>query len=139
KRAFVRMEQPPLSAFVVLFSFACGQRRWLAIIQYITHRGNRSAGAVPALAHHRCVRIARHERGKSTMRKSCQKIASRFIFIFAVFCITITGRTALAGSEEAGGEAVAAEPIRMSGQKVYDEVCIACHAPPGVGGAPALG
>jgi cytochrome c len=27
----------------------------------------------------------------------------------------------------------------LTGQKVYNEVCIACHSPPGVGGAPALG
>ncbi|MGV3590708.1 MAG: c-type cytochrome [Gammaproteobacteria bacterium] len=35
-----------------------------------------------------------------------------------------------------GTEASAA---RMSGQKVYTEVCIACHLPPGFGGAPGLG
>lgn len=27
----------------------------------------------------------------------------------------------------------------LTGPQVYREVCIACHAPPGVGGAPALG
>lgn len=27
----------------------------------------------------------------------------------------------------------------MSGEKVYTEVCIACHLPPGFGGAPGLG
>lgn len=29
--------------------------------------------------------------------------------------------------------------LGMSGQQVYSNVCIACHSPPGVGGAPALG
>lgn len=33
-------------------------------------------------------------------------------------------------------EAVAAP---LTGPQVYNSVCIACHAPPGVGGAPALG
>jgi cytochrome c5 len=28
---------------------------------------------------------------------------------------------------------------RLTGPEVYKAVCIACHAPPGVGGAPALG
>lgn len=27
----------------------------------------------------------------------------------------------------------------MSGQQVYNNVCVACHSPPGFGGAPALG
>ena len=27
----------------------------------------------------------------------------------------------------------------LTGQQVYNNVCIACHSPPGVGGAPALG
>jgi cytochrome c5 len=27
----------------------------------------------------------------------------------------------------------------LTGPQVYNAVCIACHAPPGVGGAPALG
>lgn len=30
-------------------------------------------------------------------------------------------------------------PQLMSGQQVYSNVCIACHNPPGAGGAPALG
>jgi cytochrome c5 len=58
------------------------------------------------------------------------------------------GQGALAGSEEvaalqdtpvstaAAAEAAAAP---LTGPQVYNEVCIACHAPPGIGGAPALG
>lgn len=41
------------------------------------------------------------------------------------------GQVAWADSEEL------ATPL--SGQQVYNNVCIACHSPPGVGGAPALG
>jgi cytochrome c5 len=55
------------------------------------------------------------------------------------------GQVALAGSEELAArqsaristpEAVAAP---LTGPQVYNAVCIACHAAPGVGGAPALG
>ena len=36
--------------------------------------------------------------------------------------------------------AASGEPAApMTGQQVYNNVCIACHNPPGVGGAPALG
>lgn len=44
----------------------------------------------------------------------------------------------------AGGQVVraASEEIitrQLTGQEVYSNVCIACHYPPGIGGAPALG
>jgi len=36
--------------------------------------------------------------------------------------------------------AASGEPAElMTGEQVYNNVCIACHTPPGVGGAPALG
>ncbi len=38
-------------------------------------------------------------------------------------------------SVQAASEAAEA----MTGQQVYNNVCIACHYPPGVGGAPGLG
>ena len=41
------------------------------------------------------------------------------------------GQIALADSEEL--------VTALTGQQVYNNVCIACHSPPGVGGAPALG
>jgi cytochrome c5 len=55
------------------------------------------------------------------------------------------GQAALADPEEPG--ATQATPIStpaavaapLTGPEVYNAVCIACHAPPGVGGAPALG
>lgn len=61
------------------------------------------------------------------------------------------GQVTLAASEEPDGthaapiatdEAVAAPlstAAALTGPQVYNAVCIACHAPPGVGGAPALG
>ena len=39
----------------------------------------------------------------------------------------------------AAAEPSAPQPELMSGQQVYNNVCIACHNPPGVGGAPPLG
>ena len=41
------------------------------------------------------------------------------------------GQIALADSEEL--------VTALTGQQIYNNVCIACHSPPGVGGAPALG
>ena len=61
-----------------------------------------------------------------------------------LICVAV-GQVALADPEELAAmpaapistpEAVAAP---LTGPQVYNAVCIACHAPPGVGGAPALG
>ncbi len=54
------------------------------------------------------------------------------------------GQVALLGSAELAAAAAAVvkpTPVetKMSGPQVYNAVCIACHAPPGVGGAPPLG
>lgn len=54
-----------------------------------------------------------------------------FILVLGILIVVAVGQSALAGSEEVAGP--------MTGQQVYNAVCIACHAPPGVGGAPALG
>src|SRR5690606_16465116 len=49
----------------------------------------------------------------------------------------------LATSDEASASpdtgAAKAAPAALTGSQVYNAVCIACHAPPGLGGAPALG
>jgi len=52
------------------------------------------------------------------------------------------GPVALADSDELAAAPVATpEPVAqpLTGLQVYNSVCIACHAAPGVGGAPALG
>jgi cytochrome c5 len=55
------------------------------------------------------------------------------------------GEVALLGSAELAAAAAAAAPppkpvaAAMSGPQVYNAVCIVCHAPPGVGGAPPVG
>lgn len=56
------------------------------------------------------------------------------------------GRVALLGDEEleaaqqqAAAPAPAAAPAQRTGAQVYNEACFACHAAPGIGGAPAIG
>ena len=57
----------------------------------------------------------------------------------------ITMDVAQAASEEPAGTQAAPVPTveamaaALTGQQVYNNICIACHAPPGVGGAPSLG
>ncbi len=55
-------------------------------------------------------------------------------------CVAFTPIT-LAASEGSGApvSSVETESTAMTGEEVYNNVCIACHYPPGVGGAPALG
>jgi cytochrome c5 len=68
-----------------------------------------------------------------------------FMLVLGILIGVAVGQVALADSEELATtqappistpEAVAAP---LTGPQVYNAVCIACHAPPGVGGAPALG
>lgn len=63
-----------------------------------------------------------------------QKSCKHPVLIVSTLIVLINEPTALAGSEES-------PPSKppMTGQQVYRNVCIACHSPPGVGGAPALG
>jgi cytochrome c len=64
------------------------------------------------------------------------------MLVLGILIGVAVGQVALADSEELAAtpastpEAVAAP---LTGPEVYNAVCIACHAAPGVGGAPALG
>jgi cytochrome c len=51
------------------------------------------------------------------------------------------GPAVLAGSEDPAAAQAASHPAPalLTGPQVYKTVCLACHAPPGVGGAPAFG
>ena|SRR5690606_30093586 len=57
--------------------------------------------------------------------------------------IAPVGQVAVADSEEPAVRQSAPIPTPesapLTGPQVYDAVCIACHGPPGLGGAPALG
>ncbi len=63
-----------------------------------------------------------------------QQFFNRSMLVLGVFTAVAAGQVAPAESEEP-----AATKASLTGQQVYKTVCIACHAPPGVGGAPALG
>lgn len=56
------------------------------------------------------------------------------LLVVSTLIALTAGQTTLAGSEEP-----AATKAPLTGQQVYKNVCVACHSPPGVGGAPALG
>jgi cytochrome c5 len=79
------------------------------------------------------------------MRDPDQQFSNSFMLVLGILFGVAVGQVALAASGElaatqdepiATNEAVAAP---LTGAQVYNAVCIACHAPPGVGGAPALG
>jgi cytochrome c5 len=44
-----------------------------------------------------------------------------------------------AAAQTSAVAAPAAATAPETGKEVYNEICIACHVPPGIGGAPALG
>ena len=66
---------------------------------------------------------------------------SRFVRILAFLIGVAVAPLALAASGEPPAPVSSAEALTpaLTGQQVYNNVCIACHYPPGVGGAPALG
>jgi cytochrome c5 len=67
------------------------------------------------------------------------------MLVLGILIGVAVGQVALADSEELA--AIPAAPIStpeavaapLTGPQVYNAVCIACHAAPGVGGAPVLG
>jgi len=80
------------------------------------------------------------------LRDPGQMFLARFMPVLGILIGVAVGQVALADSKELAAtpaapvsapESAAAAPL--SGLQVYNAVCIACHAPPGVGGAPALG
>jgi len=79
------------------------------------------------------------------MRDPNQQFSNSFVLVLGILIGMAVGQVTLAASEEP--DAMQAAPITtdkavtapLTGPQVYNAVCIACHAPPGVGGAPALG
>lgn len=82
------------------------------------------------------------------MRDPNQHFLANFVLRFGIvigFAVAPVSQVALADSEETAARqspsvsAPKAVAVPLTGPQVYNEVCIACHAPPGLGGAPALG
>lgn len=69
------------------------------------------------------------------MRDPDQQFSNSFMLVLGILIGVAVGQVALAGSDELA--ATLAAPL--TGPQVYNAVCIACHAAPGVGDAPALG
>ena len=82
------------------------------------------------------------------MRDPDPSFFNRFVLVLGALIgtgCTPAGQVALADPEEPAAvqteqnstaEAAAAP---LTGPQVYNAICIACHSPPGIGGAPALG
>jgi cytochrome c5 len=102
------------------------------------------AGVIVRTAAIRYNRAARSFR-TSVLRDPEQHFFPSFMPVLGILIGMAVGQVALADSEELA--AIPAAPISTaeavdaprSGREVYNEICIACHAAPGVGGAPALG
>jgi cytochrome c5 len=82
------------------------------------------------------------------LRDPVQRFNCSFMLVLGIVigvAVAPLGQVALADSEELTARQSApistpkAVAAPLTGPEVYNNVCIACHAPPGVGGAPALG
>ncbi|HSM39616.1 MAG TPA: c-type cytochrome [Afifellaceae bacterium] len=79
------------------------------------------------------------------MRDPDPQFFDSFMLVLRVLIGVAVGQVALADSEELATTQTApistpeAEAGPLTGPQVYNAVCIACHAAPGIGGAPALG
>jgi S-disulfanyl-L-cysteine oxidoreductase SoxD len=69
------------------------------------------------------------------MRDPDQRFAKCFMPVLTIFLVAAVGPVAFADSEEPAAK----KTPSLTGQQVYNNVCVACHSPPGIGGAPALG
>ena len=79
------------------------------------------------------------------MRNSDQPFFDGFMPVLGFLVGVAFGQIALADPEESAAAQAAQSPAPEAtaapgtGLRIYNEICIACHAPPGIGGAPALG
>ena len=79
------------------------------------------------------------------MRDPGQQFISSFLPVLGILIGVAVGQVALADSKELAATQAAPDPApetvtaSLTGSQVYNAVCIACHAAPGIGGAPALG
>lgn len=82
------------------------------------------------------------------MRDPEQPIFASFLLVLGALIGVAVGPVAVADPEApaaispgppAPTSTAETEDAPLTGPEVYNEICIACHAPPGIGGAPALG
>ena len=73
------------------------------------------------------------------MRDPDRLFPNRLMLALGILIGVAVGQVVLADSEESAAMQPKAVPAPLTGPQVYNAVCIACHSPPGVGGAPALG
>ena len=79
------------------------------------------------------------------MRDPDQQLFASFMLALGILVGVAVAQVALADPEEPAvteNSPVSqpeAAPAPLTGLQVYNAICSACHAPPGVGGAPALG
>ena len=79
------------------------------------------------------------------MRDPHQRFRPSSIAFLGLAIGWVVGRVAPADADESAPPSAApisppeAAAESLTGQQVYNAVCIACHGPPGLGGAPALG
>ncbi len=76
------------------------------------------------------------ETEQSWIAHRARQFAIAVAITIAITIAMAIGPIALADPDET---AAPPAPAQMSGVQVYNAVCVACHAPPGIGGAPALG
>lgn len=69
------------------------------------------------------------------MRDPHQHKSNNFMLTIGMLVGIAFGQVAIADPEESAAVQSAPE----AGKQVYNEICVACHVPPGIGGAPALG
>ena len=78
----------------------------------------------------------------SALRDTDQPLLNKpmhMLAILAGIAFVLTVPDALADPDEAAAAQTAPPAAPGNGLRVYNAVCIACHSPPGIGGAPAIG
>jgi cytochrome c5 len=79
------------------------------------------------------------------LRDPYQRFSASFMIALGSVMTVACGQVTLSDPDQsAAGQATPiAEPgtedAPLNGLQVYNEICVSCHAPPGIGGAPALG
>ena len=74
-----------------------------------------------------------------------QQFFACLLLVLGTLIGVAVGQVALADSKKLAAippaQSSTPEPVAapLTGQQVYNNVCIACHDPPGIGGAPSLG